>query len=63
MIASCPFCGDDDPAIDEIRPQWWAIVCNGCEAIGPAHVTAEGAIRLWDARAIAAGAAKEDDRG
>ena len=55
-IRPCPFCGDSDPAIDEVEVKVWAIVCNGCGCIGPienydnASQTAEVAIELWNRR-------------
>jgi Lar family restriction alleviation protein len=55
-ILPCPFCGDPDPAIDEIDSDQWAVVCNDCGAIGP-HLTDDGsktlgaqAIERWNAR-------------
>jgi len=53
----CPFCGDSDPAIDEIEIKVWAVCCNGCGCIGPVENYAsalqspERAIELWNARA------------
>lgn len=34
-IQPCPFCGDGDPAIDEIDSDVWAVCCNSCATIGP----------------------------
>lgn len=57
-INHCPFCGDGDPAIDEIEIRVWAIVCNECGCIGPvenydsALQSPERAIELWNQRAI-----------
>lgn len=56
-IVPCPFCGDGDPAVDEVETKVWAIVCNGCGCIGPienydnAQQSAERAIELWNQRA------------
>lgn len=56
-ILPCPFCGDADPAIDEVETKVWAIVCNGCGCIGPienyddADQSPERAIELWNQRA------------
>lgn len=53
----CPFCGDTDPAIDEVELRVWALVCNGCGTTGPiedydaADQSAERAIELWNRRA------------
>lgn len=52
-IAPCPFCGDSDPAIDEIDIGIWALVCNGCMTIGPHQdgaQSSEQAIERWNAR-------------
>lgn len=53
-IQPCPFCGDGDPAIDEIDTGVRAVCCNGCQVIGP-HTdgthTAEQAIDAWNKRA------------
>jgi len=55
-IACCPFCGDADPAIDEVDSGCWAICCNGCGCIGPienydnAKQSPERAILLWNGR-------------
>lgn len=56
-ITPCPFCGDADPAIDEVDLRVWAVVCNGCGCTGPiedydnAKQSAERAIELWNQRA------------
>lgn len=57
-VKPCPFCGDSDPYIDEIRPGLWALTCNGCGTVGP-HDTAEErqnpeqAQERWNERAVA----------
>lgn len=55
-IRPCPFCGDSDPAIDEIEMDIWAVCCNLCGAVGP-HQSDDGlanigpkAIELWNKR-------------
>lgn len=53
-IQPCPFCGDPDPAIDEIDMGIFAIVCNDCMTIGPHQngtQSAEEAINKWNLRA------------
>lgn len=56
-ILPCPFCGDADPAIDEVDTRVWALVCNECGCTGPvenydnAQQSAERAIELWNRRA------------
>ena len=55
-ISPCPFCGDHDPAIDEVDSGVWAIVCNDCGCVGPvepydnAKQTPARGIELWNAR-------------
>jgi len=57
-IKPCPFCGDTDPAIDEVDSGVWAIVCNDCGCTGPienysnATQTPERATELWNARKL-----------
>lgn len=55
-VLPCPFCGDPDPAIDEIEMDIWAVCCNECGAVGP-HQSDDGvtnlgpkAIELWNKR-------------
>lgn len=56
-VLPCPFCGQPFPSIDEIDTDEWAVVCNGCGAIGPCLVDdgidglGEKAITLWNRRA------------
>jgi len=40
--ATCPFCKEPDEGqhLDEVSPGTWALVCQGCGAIGP-HDTAK----------------------
>jgi len=56
-IQPCPFCGDTDPAIDQVELGVWAIVCNDCNCTGPIQEfhtgkgqSAELAIELWNKR-------------
>lgn len=55
-ITPCPFCGDADPAIDEIDIGVFALVCNGCGCTGPVESYANAkqspkqAIALWNRR-------------
>lgn len=55
---ACPFCGNDDPAIDEVEIRIHAVVCDECGCIGPIErynegttQTVERAIDLWNLRA------------
>jgi Lar family restriction alleviation protein len=52
-ILPCPFCGDSDPAIDEIDSGIWAVCCDDCKMIGPhtdGEHSAEQAITAWNRR-------------
>lgn len=62
-IEPCPWCGDADPAIDNValaadaqgqQALVHALLCNGCGAIGPHDPnipqTAEEAVAKWNAR-------------
>ncbi len=55
-ILPCPFCGDADPAIDQVETDVWALVCNECGCTGPienynnAQQSPERAIELWNKR-------------
>ena len=49
---NCPFCGDEGQ-VDEIGVSTYpvyAVICQGCGAVGPAREQAEDAARSWDAR-------------
>ena len=51
QVKACPFCGEDDPFIDEIEPGRFALVCPDCGTIGPAsEVSQQGAILAWNIR-------------
>jgi Lar family restriction alleviation protein len=52
-VKPCPFCGAPDPAIDEIDIGVFALVCEGCGAIGPhpdESCPPERAIAEWNHR-------------
>lgn len=56
-VLPCPFCGDSDPAIDEVEIGVHAVVCNDCGCTGPIERFNEGtvqsperAIELWNRR-------------
>jgi Lar family restriction alleviation protein len=56
QVKPCPFCGDTDPAIDEVELGVSCVVCNDCGCMGPienytnAQQSAERAIELWNKR-------------
>ena len=53
VIKSCPFCGNDDVLVDEVKPNVIAICCDECQMIGPHHDTdqpLEVAISRWNER-------------
>ena len=53
VILPCPFCGNDDVLVDEVKPNVIAICCEECQVIGP-HAdldqSLEVAISRWNER-------------
>jgi Lar family restriction alleviation protein len=53
VILPCPFCGNDDVLVDEVKPNVIAITCEECQMIGP-HAdldqSLEVAISRWNER-------------
>lgn len=53
VILPCPFCGNDDVVVDEVKPNVIAITCEECQVIGP-HAdldqSLEVAIARWNER-------------
>ena len=53
VILPCPFCGNDDVVVDEVKPNVIAITCEECQMIGP-HAdldqSLEVAIARWNER-------------
>ena len=53
VILPCPFCGNDDVVVDEVKPNVIAITCEECQVIGP-HAdldqSLEVAISRWNER-------------
>ena len=53
VILPCPFCGNDDVVVDEVKPNVIAITCDECQMIGP-HADLdqplEVAISRWNER-------------
>ena len=53
VILPCPFCGNDDVVVDEVKPNVIAITCEECQVIGP-HAdldqSLEIAIARWNER-------------
>ena len=57
QMLACPFCGNDDPVLQEIDDERWAVCCEECGTIGPHQidngdeVIGEKAIEFWNMRA------------
>jgi Lar family restriction alleviation protein len=53
VILPCPFCGNDDVVVDEVKPNVISITCEECQVIGP-HAdldqSLEVAIQRWNER-------------
>ena len=53
VILPCPFCGNNDVVVDEVKPNVIAICCEECQVIGP-HAdldqSLEVAIQRWNER-------------
>ena len=53
VILPCPFCGNDDVVVDEVKPNVIAITCDECQVIGP-HAdldqSVEVSIQRWNER-------------
>ena len=53
VILPCPFCGNADVVVDEVKPNVIAITCDECQMIGP-HADLdqplEVAISRWNQR-------------
>lgn len=52
----CPFCGSKQNRlfIEQDEAGWFYVICapsdNGCAATGPAAITKEDAVNLWNRR-------------
>ena len=51
----CPFCGNDDPIIDEIDTETSIVRCYNCLAEGPYYgdtdsTSPDDAVKLWNSR-------------
>ena len=48
----CPFCGFDDPQIEEVElSNTYAVLCPECEAMGPfSRVSPQDAVLAWNTR-------------
>lgn len=47
-INPCPFCGNEDIEIDEVRIGEYAVDCPECECIGPIKPEIMSAITAWN---------------
>ena len=53
VILPCPFCGNDDVVVDEVKPNVISITCEECQVIGPHHDTDQSlelAVSRWNER-------------
>ena len=53
VILPCPFCGNEDVLVDEVKPNVIAICCDNCQMIGPHHDTDQSlelAVSRWNER-------------
>lgn len=53
VILPCPFCGNDDVVVDEVKTNVITITCEECQVIGPhddLDQSLEVAIQRWNAR-------------
>ena len=53
-IRDCPFCGSANVEIDENGAGDFCIVCQECQAVGPANDDLKDMIGLWNCRFDAA---------
>ena len=49
VILPCPFCGNDDVVVDEVKPNVIAITCEECQVIGP-HANLDQSLEIAIAR-------------
>jgi hypothetical protein len=47
VTAACPFCASPMTTTIEIDRDTWAVICNGCMAIGPHAPRAHTAALRW----------------
>ena len=56
-VLNCPFCGDDDPEIDEVSPGVCVVRCIECGCLGPHDLDTDGtpeqAVEAWNRRGSA----------
>lgn len=46
----CPYCGNQSCDLCHYINETFAIICNGCDAEGPAGQSEAGALELWNKR-------------
>ena len=49
-MSRCPFCGVENPHLEETDVRSWAVVCGSCGAIGPVGNDEVKAVARWNWR-------------
>jgi Lar family restriction alleviation protein len=55
-LCRCPFCGVENPHLEETDVRSWAVVCGSCGTIGPVGNDEVQAIARWNWRPALTGA-------
>lgn len=55
-MSRCPFCGVENPHLEETDVRSWAVVCGSCGTIGPAGSDEIQAVARWNWRPMLTGA-------
>lgn len=48
FLSPCPYCSDTNVVVLEVDIHAWTVVCDRCQASGPAMVTESIAIQAWE---------------
>lgn len=49
-MSRCPFCGIENPHLEETDVRSWAVVCGSCGTIGPVGRDEVQAVARWNRR-------------
>jgi Lar family restriction alleviation protein len=60
-LRRCPFCGVENPHLEETDVHSWAVVCGSCGTIGPVGSDEVQAIDRWNWRPAVTGATRRDE--